>query len=1045
MGKERGVIAWMANNPVAANLLMITIMIGGLAAISGITKEVFPTFPSEQILVTVPYPGSSPEEVEAGIIRTLEEELLNVVDVDEISSVAREGMGEVTVQMLPGTPMSRALVQIKTRVDGISTFPGDAEEPNVEEQLFRTRAMNITIYGDLSESQLKEIADELRDEVLAIPGISQVSIDGVRDYEIAIEVSDNDLQRYGLTFDDVVQAIQLRSRDLPGGKIRTGNGSVTIRSVGQAYTAEDFELLNLITRSDGTVLRLNDVATVRDGFVDQPTLSRHNGRRSVTLVIDRVGNEDVLAMTDNVRKFVEAKRDAMPPGVALSAWADRSVILKGRINLMLKSAVQGAVLVMITLALFLNTSLAFWVILGVPFSFLGALLVMNLPFVGMSINIFSVFGFILVLGMLVDDGIVTAESAFAQLEDERDGVDSIVRGVKRVAVATVFGALTTMVAFSPAGILTEGVGRLISVIVPVVILSLMFSLLETKLILPAHLRHLKIGQAQPPKNPIARRFAAVQSACSNGMRNFSERSYRPLLLAAIEYRYICLALFIGVWLICVSLVPGGIVRFVFFPNVPSDNIAVNLRMPNGTPWQKTHDYAIEIESAAYSLNERYRQETGVDRDVVQELLTVSNEDTRARINVDLIDSTQRDITSVQLAGWMREALGELPGVQSLDFDANAGPSGSPIDVELGGDNLDDLRAAANELKLALLDFAGVSDVRDTFNGGGPELDIQIRPEGEALGLGQVELARQVRQAFFGAEVQRLQRGRHEVRVYVRLPEHQRDSLEALRSLWINIPEQGRVPFDVVGSAVERIGVSEINRFNRQRVVNVLADVDKSVVEPDQVNRVIVDELLPDILAAYPGVTHRLAGEAEAQAESTRSLELGFITILLVIYAALAVPLRSYAQPLIIMAVIPFGLIGAVLGHLILGNDISMLSMIGMIGLTGIVVNDSLVLVDHVNQRMKQAAESFQEAVVNGAVRRFRPVVLTSITTFVGLAPIQLETAIQAQFVKPMAISVAFGVLFATVVTLVLVPTLYFIGRDIGRLAQRDPQPTGQSA
>lgn len=1033
MGQEKGVIAWMANNPVAANLLMIVVMIGGLAAINNLTKEVFPTFPTEMVTVTVPYPGSSPEEVEAGIVRIIEEELLDLVGVKEISSVSREGSGTVTVQMEAGTPMSRALVQIKTRVDGIASFPANAEEPIVDEVLYLTRTMNVSAYGDLDEYQLKELADKLRDELLSIPGITQVSLRGVRDYEISIEVSDASLQRYGLSFDEVVTAVQLRSRDLPGGKLRTSDGSITLRSVGQLYTAEEFAELSLVNRSDGTSLRLRDVATVRDGFEDQPVLTRLNGKPSVTLVVDRVGDQDVLAMTENLRAFVDRKKAELPPGIELTAWADRSVILKGRINLMLKSAAQGAVLVMIFLALFLNTSLAFWVILGVPFSFLGALLVLDIFNTGITINIFSVFGFILVLGMLVDDGIVTAESAYAQLEDERQGVDSVVRGVRRVTVATIFGALTTMIAFAPAALLTEGIGRLISVIVPVVVLSLLFSLIETKLILPAHLRHIRIDRKPPNRRTPLGFLKSVQQSCSGALVRFSEEVYRPLLVRALEYRYVSLAVFAGGLMICLALVPAGIVRFVFFPVVPSDSIQIDLKMPNGTAWQKTHDYALRIEQAARAMDERYRQETASDQSVIREMLTLSITDTESELWLDLLPSEQRTVSSVTMARWLREALGELSGVQSLIVDANAGPGGAPVDVELSGSDLGQLRSAAQELKLALTRFDGLSDIRDTFDAGGPELDIRVTPEGEALGLAQVELARQVRQAFFGAEVQRVQRGRHEVRVYVRLPAEDRQSLDALHSLWIDVPGRGKVPFDVVGTAEERTGISVINRFNRQRVVNVMSDLDKARLEPGEVNQQIVNEVLPPILEKYPAVTHRLSGEAEQQAESTSSLGFGFIAILVMIYAALAVPLRSYGQPIIIMAVIPFGLTGAVLGHFIVGSDVSILSTIGMIGLTGIVVNDSLVMVDHINHRLQEGVESWQRAVVNGAVRRFRPVVLTSITTFIGLVPIQLETAIQAQFVKPMATSVAFGVLFATFVTLVLVPVLYFVGRDIKAL------------
>lgn len=1027
---EKGLIAWMANNPVAANLLMVVVMIGGLAAINNLTKEVFPTFPVEAITVTVPYPGSSPEEVEAGIVRVIEEEVQDIVGVKELSSVAAEGVGTVTVQMEAGTDMSRALAQVKTRVDGIVSFPVDAEEPIVDELIFRARAMNVTAYGDLDEYQLKELADRLRDEILLLPGISQVSVVGARSYEIAIEVSDHALTRYGLSFDNLVNAVRQRSRDLPGGRLRTGDGSITLRSVGQAYTADEFAKLTLMNRSDGTLVTLGDVADVRDGFEEQPVLSRLNGKPSVTLLVERVGEQDVLAMTENLRRFVAEKQGELPPGVSITAWADESVILKGRINLMLKSAAQGAVLVLITLALFLNVSLAFWVILGVPFSFLGALLVLDIFNLGISINIFSVFGFILVLGMLVDDGIVTAESAYAQLEREQQGVDSIVRGVRRVAVATIFGALTTIVAFTPAALLTEGLGRVISVIVPVVILSLAFSLLETKLILPAHLRHIRMDNSPPNMRSPLGWLKALQGKCSGALVQFSESVYRPLLERAVEYRYLTIAIFVGGLIVCLALIPSGFVRFVFFPNVPSNFIRIELKMPNGTAWQKTHEYTLRIEEAARAMDRRYQDEMGSGESVMREIFSLSTADTKARIDIELLPSTERSVTSVRLMGWLREELGELSGIQSLAFDAVAGPPGSAIDVELSGTDLNEMRSAAQELRLGLLNYDGVYDVRDTFDAGGPELDIGVTAEGEALGLGQVELARQVRQAFFGAEVQRLQRGRHEVRVYVRLPAAHRDSLDALHSLWIDVPGRGKVPFDVVGVAEERTGVSEINRFDRQRVVNVLADVNKALVEPGKINSAIVNTLLPSILQRHPGVSHRLAGEAESQEETAGSLELGFLAVLVMIYAALAVPLRSYTQPLIIMIVIPFGLLGAVLGHLIVGLDVSILSTIGMIGLTGIVVNDSLVLVDHINYRLKEEGEFWTDAVINGAVRRFRPVVLTSLTTFVGLLPIQLETAIQAQFVKPMATSVAFGVLFATFVTLVFVPVLYFVGRDV---------------
>jgi len=1042
MEQRRGPIAWMARNPVAANLLMLVVLVGGLHGLGNITKEVFPSFPSDTFVITVPYPGSSPEEVEAGILIKIEEEIQDLVGIDEIRSVATDGFGSVTVKLEPDVDLAKVLNEAKIRIDGIASFPLDAERPIVEEVRAFSRAMRLTLYGQLSETQLKELAEEVRDDVLALPGITQVSIVGTRAYEIAIEVSDHALQQYGISFDTVVNAVRASSRDLPGGRMRTDQGSITLRSVAQAYSGEDFAALPLISRDDGTRITLGDVATVRDGFEEQPVLSRMNQRRSVTLEIDRVGDQDVLAMTRKLREYTARKQAQLPRGVELTAWSDSSNILRGRMNLLLKSAAQGAVLVTLTLALFLSLPLAFWVMVGVPFSILGALATISALGLPISINVLSLFAFILVLGILVDDGIVTAESAYAQLQSERQGIDSIVGGVQRVATATIFGALTTMIAFAPLSFMNEGFARAMTHIGPVVILCLMFSLLETKLILPAHLRHIRPPDEDTVPRGVFARVSALQQACSGWLARIAGNQYRTLLEAAVRQRYLTLALFLGALIVTAALLPSGTVRFVFFPNVPSDSIGVRLQMPQGTAWKTTHDYGLRMERAALAVAERHRQVTGDERPVISELMLTSISDTEARMVLELLPSTERSVTSVQLAGWLREEIGTLSGIQSLNVDANAGPSGAPVDVELSGRDLERLRDAAHELKNALAGFVGVYDILDTFDAGGPELDIQLTAEGESLGLGQVELARQVRQAFFGAEIQRVQRGRDEVRVYVRLPQAQRSSMEALRSLWITLPDGGKVPFAVVGQARERIGVSTINRFNRQRVVNVQADIDKSRVEPGEVNRVLRSEILPQLLARYPGVSARFAGEAEAQAETSDTLALGVVVVVLLIYAALAIPLKSYTQPLMIMVVIPFGLVGAVLGHFILGKEISMLSAIGMLGLIGVVVNDSLVLVDYINQQVR-AGEQWAQAVLQAGVRRFRAVVLTSVTTFAGLLPIQLETSIQSEFVKPMAISVAFGVLFATVVTLLLVPSLYFIGHDIRTLWRRSAGPHHQ--
>lgn len=1025
---EAGIIGWMASNPIAANLLLAIALIAGLIAVKDIRKEVFPSFPTEMFTVTVPYPGSSPEEIEQGILIKIEEELRDIVGIKEIRSEASEGLGVVTVVMEAGSDVSKALNQAKVRVDSIPAFPLDAEQPIVEEVLNRGFAMRVSVFGDLTEVELKELAEQVREEILNLGGISEIREMGNRAYELSIEISSAALREYGLDFDQVVKIVQSRSRDLPGGSLRTENGTIKLRSVSQSYTGDEFAALSLITREDGTSIKLGDVAQVVDGFEDQPVLSTLNGRRAVTLMVDRVGEQDVLHITQTLRDYVDQKQASLADGVHIIGWIDESTILRGRIELMLRNAAQGAVLVVLALALFLNFTLALWVMVGVPFAVLGTLATVHFFGLPVSINVLSVFAFILVLGILVDDGIVTAESAYAYLENENKGLPSVVRGVRRVATATIFGGLTTMIAFSPTFFLTEGFARILSHMGPVVILCIFFSLIETKLILPAHLRHLRISNN--PKPGLRGMLEKVQSKFSAGLMAVANGPYRRLLMLSLAHRYTTLAVFAAILIVALALVPSSIVRFVFFPSVPADQLFVEIEMPQGTPWEKTHRYAQKVEAAAHAMNARYLQEANTDIDVMREILVVSENDFSASIDIDLTPSEERAISSVVLAKWLREELGELEGVRSLKIDAVAGPGGAALELQLSGSTLESLRLASQELKQSLTLMNGVQDVSDSFNAGGRELDIRVTPEGEALGLGDVDLARQVRQAFFGAEVQRVQRGRDEVRVYVRLPAVQRKNLSALNELWIRLPDGRQVPFPVVGTAREMTGLSTINRLDNQRVVTVQADIDKAVLEPDRLIEVLERDVLPALVAKYSGLDYKYGGQAEEQADTSSSLMSAFLIVLVMIFGALAIPLKSYLEPLLIMSVIPFGIVGAIIGHWLMGMDLSVLSMIGIIGLVGVVVNDSLVMVDFINHYIDEGHD-WRSAVEEAGPKRFRAVILTSLTTFLGLLPIQLETSIQSEFVKPMATSVGFGVLFATLVTLILVPVVYSVAQELG--------------
>ncbi|MBL4606523.1 MAG: efflux RND transporter permease subunit [Pseudomonadales bacterium] len=1044
---HQGIVAWMAHNPVAANLLMLVVFLLGLFSVNNIKKEVFPTFPAEVLTIVVPYPGGSPEEVEESILLKVEEAIEDIDGLKEIRSQATSSAGTVTVIINPGQNINDILNKVTVRVNGISSFPANAEKPIITERLSRSNVIRLSVYGALEESQLKELADEIRNELLATDEITQVDIGGTRNYEISLELSKQQLLKHHLSFDDVVTAIRAQSINLPSGIIRSDNGTLSIRTENQAYDASAFKEFILISRADGTRIKLEDIATIKDGFEEQPILSELNGFPAINLSIYSIGKQNALDISERVNRYAEEKSLELPKTVKLAAWADRSRILKSRINLLLKNAVQGGILVMITLALFLHPAVALWVILGVPFAFLGTLFLIGTPLIDVSINVISLFGFILVLGIVVDDAIITAESAYAVLEEEDQGIDSVLKGVKRVTQATVFGVITTVIAFSPMLFVQSGMGRLFSVMSPVVILCLILSLVETKLILPAHLKHVRtkpkpeseaknswvfpLNFLQSSLAYFSSHLRRIQQAVNQGMQAFIKGVYLPLLNTAVQYRYITTAIFLSMLIVTAAMLPSGWVRFVFFPNVPSDTIRATLEMPVGTSYKLTHAYAERISAAAITLNDELVSELNSDSNVIRHTSTESNNDTQASFLAELTPSTEREVSSIKIANRWRELVGELPGIKELSFEARIGHIGSAIDIQIRGEDLQELRSAAKDLSQGLQGYEGVFDVHDTFGSGGTEIHIKLNHLGESLGLKQQELARQVRQAIFGAEIQRVQRGRHEVRVYTRYPEADRNSIDTLHKLWVRLPSGADIPFNKVATLESKPGISTIYRMNRQRTVNVKADVDKTQVEPGQIVKQLHTEIFPKLLQKYPSIHFVLEGEAKDQSDNIEALSTGFAIVLILIYAALAIPLRSYFQPLYIMSAIPFGMVGAIIGHYLTGKSLSILSIIGIIALSGIVVNDALVLVDDINQRIKSGVPKL-DAVIHAGERRFRAVILTSLTTFMSLIPLLLEKSIQAQFLIPMATSVAFGVLFATSVTLILLPVLFYVIDDITR-------------
>ncbi len=1035
-----GVISWFARNSVAANLLAIGIVVAGLLALPRVKQEIFPEVDTGLVNVTVVYPGASPDEVERSICIRIEEQLRGIDGVKRVRSVAAEGAGVVTAELFDDADEAEVLDEVKNRVDGIDTFPEDAETPIVERVAMRSQVINVAVSGDADERTLKEVGLLARDEIASLPGITNVELSGVRPYEIAIEVSEVSLRRHGLTFDDVVRAVRRSSIDLPGGSVRTEGGEILLRTKAEARRGPEFAQIVLLSRPDGTRLLLGDVAKVVDGFRETDTLARFDGKPAALVQVFRMGQQSAISVSDAVKTWVETAQARMPAGIRLTTWQDDSELLKSRRDTLIKNGVQGFVLVLVSLALFLRFRLAMWVAIGVPISLLGALWAM--PLFDVSINLLSLFAFILVLGILVDDATVVGENAYTQRAAGRPPLEAAVSGTQQVSVPVIFGVLTTVAAFAPM-IGQPGVFGRISQVIPVVVISaLFFSLVESQLVLPSHLAHAM--RDRPEGRGGSHRWQRFQDAFSTGFERWIRQVYAPFLERCLASRWLVLAVAGSLLLVTLGWVAGGRLPFVFFPQVEGDNVIAFLTMPQGTPIAETTAAIDRIERAAHQLEaeldaERTDREPGLVRHV---LATVGEQPFRLRqqggraasagapsggylgeVNLQLAPGEERSVRSADVAKRWRELTGPIPGAVELSFVSALFSTGEPIYVQLGGSDVGELRAAAGALERALSLYPGVYDVADSFREGKQELVLRIRPEAEAVGLSHADLARQVRQAFYGDEAQRVQRGKEDVRVMVRFPDPDRRSLADVERMRIRLPDGTAVPFSAVAEADLGRGDASIRRFDGRRTVNVTAEVDSSRANANEILASLRAETLPKLLAEHPGVSYGLEGEQREQRESLDSMQRGLVVALIMIYALLAVPLKSYGQPLLIMSAIPFGIVGAIWGHVLLGKDLSMLSITGIVALSGVVVNNALVMVDWVNEK-RRAGVPVEEAIRAAGVARFRPVLLTSLTTFLGLVPIVFETSMQAQFLIPMAISLAFGVLFATAITLVLVPTLY---------------------
>lgn len=1042
-------IAWFAENHVAANLLMGAILIGGVMTAPTIKQTIMPDFDLNYISVTIVYPGASPEEIEKSVTIRVEEALEGVEGIEEIKSSANEGATNLIIELANKTDLSKALNEIESRIDGIVTFPEEIEEPIVTELQMRRGVLDIAIHGSLDEKSLKALGQRTRNEIARLPGVSQVDLAATRPYEISIEVSEGALQSYGLRFDDVVAAIRRTSIDMPGGVVRTEGGEILLRTDNQAYRRSEFEAILLFAREDGTRVTIGQVATVVDGFEENVKTTLFDAEPAVFVQVYRVGEQQALDVAEKVKAYLEEARLRLPAGVQMTIWDDDSRYLSGRIDMMLGNAQMGFFLVMLLLALFLKFRVAFWVAMGLPVSVAGALMVM--PLVGIDINVLTVFAFIMAMGILVDDAIVTGENIFThQLATPDDLLGAAIRGTHEVATPVVFGVLTTIAAFAPFALI-DGDAKFLAVPMGgVMCIALLFSLIESKLVLPSHLaRGSGVGQA--PRFGFSKAWARLQDRINRGLESFLEHRYRPAVDLAIEWRYLTIAISIAVFLVAVGLVMGGRVKSVMMPMAEADTVYARVTMPLGTPLRETEDAIVRMSAALEELRVELAELERPDQPpIVSHVLTMVGGHHRSspterpgqigqphlgQVSIELSPSELRHIKASEIADRWRELTGSIPGAEELVFIGKLMHFGDPIAVELRGEDTEQLKAAALMLTEALARFPGVSDIRDSHRDGKQELQIEVRPEAEALGLSVEDVGRQVRQAFYGAEAQRIQRGRDEVKVMVRYPAAERRSLRDVENLRIRLPDGTAVPFPSVAKAQIGRGAASLMRIDRERRVLVTANLDEGVANAVEIAKVIREELMPGILARFPDIDWGFQGEQKERQEAMGSLRTAALIAILSIFILIAVPLRSYIQAIVIMLTIPFGYVGAVFGHWVFDFQMSFLSMIGIMATAGVVVNDSLVLVTFMN-RLRDAGHSVREAAVLAGGRRFRPIMLTSATTFVGLLPIMMESSTQAQFVIPMAISLAWGVLVATAFTLFLIPASMLVVEDVKDLWQR---------
>ena len=1022
---ESGFVHYFANNAVAANLVMTLMLVGGVLAGLRLTAQVFPTVAPGIVTVTVAYPGATPTEVEEGITRRVEEAVSGIDGVDRVTSKASENVGTITVELKDFVGATKVRDDVEAAVDRLADFPPEeAEQAEVVLAETVSDVMTLVVSSELSEGELRHGAEHLEDALLALPTVSLVSLSGARDYEIAIELREQDLRRYGLSLDQVAKAVRASSLNLSSGELRTEAGDLLLRTNRKRERGEEFEDIVLDARAHGAILRLGDVATVRDGFADVDLVNEYNGRQSVFVRVQKSEAEDVLVIAENIKNLLA--RYQPPAGIDVAIWEDQTEILDARLNLLIRNGVLGFALVFLFLVVMLDLRLAVWVAMGVPISFLGAFLLFD--FLAVNINMVSLFALIMVLGIVVDDAVVVGENIIAEQETGRlGGPAAAVAGARGVQGPVLIGVLTTMAAFAPLMFVTGIFGQILSVVAIVVITVLSMSLIEAFFILPAHLSHGNAWSRWP--------LDAFQNWVAHWVRRFRDNVLVPAVAAAVRHHYLTVLAGLGLMAIAGSLAATGVVRFNFMPNLEPDRISADVQFPVGTPFEITRAAAERMVAAAHATNAaiedapfravsvtvggRPRVSRGP---VAQGGMVVASNVATVQIQLEVA----RTQPAQELERLWRANVGAIPGAERLSFSSSFFSDEVSIEYELAHQDDDTLTEAVEEVKRGYRAIPGMVEVRDTANAGKRQFDIELTPAGEAAGLTPVDIARQLRGAFWGNEVQRIQRGRQEIKVMVRYPEEQRRSARDFFNVRIRLADGTETPLSAVAQVTETRDFSSIDRVDGLRVVKVTGRVDTAVITTTHADRIVGEELLPALRDRYPGLTVIQSGFGREQAKDMAALGDLAIVALLVIFVLLASKLRSYSQPLIILAGVPLGASGAVIGHFLLGYDLSFISMFGMVALSGVVVNDSLVMIDRYNRIRAASDIGPAEAIVEAVRHRFRAIFLTTATTALGLTPMLFETDTQAQFLIPMAVSLATGILFASVVILFVVPALAMI-------------------